>query len=117
MFFNSGKVLKGPSECETTEPWIGLDGREMRKQRYNVFHIKSHTETYEFCPGSLGDQMSPKKRDYKNMVRGQWPRWDVNGEKHFVAEFVFSSNLHKIVECTSVGEPKRKGCTLHLGLI
>lgn len=61
--------------------------------------------------------MSPKKRDYKNMVRGRCPKWGVNMEKYFVAEFVFSSSLHKTVESTSVGEAKRKGCSSHLGFI
>ena len=52
--------------------------------------------------------MSPKKRDYKNTMRGQCPKWDVDMEKYSVAEFVFSSSLHKTVESTSVGEAKRK---------
>lgn len=42
VFFIQENPLKD-FECETINPWFGLNGREIRgEKRYNLFHIKKY---------------------------------------------------------------------------
>lgn len=107
----------GPMGVWNSRPldWFRWERNEKTKIQF-ILPRKPYRNVW-VLPGRLGDQLSPKKRDYKNTMRGQCPKWDVDMEKYSVAEFVFSSSLHKTAESTSVGEAKRKGCTSHLGLV
>lgn len=72
-------------------PWFGSDGREIRKQRGHLFHIKL-PKCVSFALEVKGNQMSPKRRHRRRRGRPVPP---VGGAQGAIAPWT----PHTLVMC------------------